>query len=65
MNLFDKTSYAYQKAVEWSQGEDEFVKKAGYALMALLAFHDKKAEDSNFLSFLPLLKEVLPAKEIL
>src|SRR5208282_4292769 len=32
MNLFDKTPYAYKKAVEWGQEEEEFVKRAGYAL---------------------------------
>jgi len=27
-NLFDKTDFAYQKAVEWSEREEEFVKRA-------------------------------------
>jgi 3-methyladenine DNA glycosylase AlkD len=56
MNLFDRTPYAYDKAAEWSQREEEFVKRAGYALMACLAVHDKKAHDSRFVSFLPLIK---------
>ncbi len=56
MNLFDKTPYAYKKAVEWGQEEEEFVKRAGYALMASLAVHDKTADDSSFLSFFPLIK---------
>lgn len=55
MNLFDKTPFAYEKAAEWSQREEEFVKRAGYALMSCLAFHDKKAEDSCFSSFFPLI----------
>ena len=55
-NLFDKTDHAYQKAVEWSAREEEFVKRAGFVLMATLAVHDKKAEDSAFLQFLPLIK---------
>ena len=29
-NLFDKTSYAYQKAVQWCQQEKEFVRRAGF-----------------------------------
>ncbi len=55
-NLFDKTEYAYQKAKEWSKRKEEFVKRAGFALMAWLAVHDKKAEDKEFLIFFPLIK---------
>ena len=52
-NLFDKTPYAYEMAVAWSGREEEFVKRAGVALMAYLAFHDKEAEDGGLLAFLP------------
>ncbi len=55
-NLFDKTTFAYRKAVEWSNREEEFVKRAGFVLMAALAVHDKKAGDENFLAFLPVIK---------
>lgn len=51
MNLFDKTKFAYKKAFEWSEREKEFVKRAGFALMACLAWHDKNAKDSKFLEF--------------
>ena len=54
-NLFDKTPFAYQKAVEWSARDQEFVKRAGFALMAYLAVHDKKASDERFLEFLPII----------
>ncbi len=57
MNLFDRTPYAFDKAVEWSQREEEFVKRAGYALMACLAVHDKEADDFRFLSFFPYIKK--------
>jgi 3-methyladenine DNA glycosylase AlkD len=56
MNLFEKTRFAYPKAKEWSQREDEFVKRAGYVLMARLAVSDKKAEDSQFEKFFPHIK---------
>jgi len=56
-NLFDKTCLAYQKADEWSQREEEFVRRAGFALMAALAVHDKKTADEDFLKFLPLIKK--------
>ena len=55
-NLFDKTKFAYKKAVEWSSREEEFVKRAGFVLMATLAVHDKKAKDEDFLKFFPLIK---------
>ena len=56
MNLFDKTSFAYRKAVEWSTREEEFIKRAGFAMMACLAWHDKKADDKQFEPFLPVIK---------
>jgi 3-methyladenine DNA glycosylase AlkD len=55
-NLFDKTDMAYQKAMEWTSRSEEFVKRAGFTLMAVLAVHDKKAPDSTFLTFLPLIQ---------
>jgi 3-methyladenine DNA glycosylase AlkD len=56
MNLFDKTPFAYRKAVEWSSREEEFVKRAGFALMARLAQSDKKAKDEQLEEFLPIIK---------
>jgi 3-methyladenine DNA glycosylase AlkD len=55
-NLFDKTAFAYRKAAEWSEQEAEFVKRAGFALMAALAWYDKKGKDEEFLRFLPIIK---------
>jgi 3-methyladenine DNA glycosylase AlkD len=57
MNLFDKTPFAYKKAAEWSKRKEEFVKRAGFALMACLAVHDKNSSDSNFLKFFPLIRK--------
>ncbi|MDA1189401.1 MAG: DNA alkylation repair protein [Chloroflexi bacterium] len=51
--LFDKTPFGYEKAIEWAHRSEEFVKRGGFALMAGLAVHDKKAPDSGFLQFLP------------
>lgn len=53
MGLFDRTPFAYEKALEWSRRDEEFVKRAGFSLMASLAVHDKKADDAKFLRFLP------------
>jgi len=54
MHLFNETRYAYNKAFEWTNRDEEFVKRAGFALMASLAVHDKKADDTAFLKFLPI-----------
>ncbi len=56
MNLFEKTGFAYLKAAEWSKRNEEFVKRAGFVLMARLAVSDKKAEDERFVGFLPIIK---------
>ena len=56
MNLFEKTGFAYQKAIEWSSNEEEFIKRAGFVLMARLAVSDKKAEDRLFEGFLPIIE---------
>ncbi len=55
--LFDRTPYAWDKAVEWSRRDAEYVKRAGFVLMATLAVHDKQAPDPRFESFLPLIIE--------
>lgn len=57
MNLFDKTPFAFEKAKEYAQKGKEFVKRAGFALMAALAVHDKGAKDSEFIKFFPLIKK--------
>jgi 3-methyladenine DNA glycosylase AlkD len=41
MNYFDKTPFAVRKCFEWSGRKEEFVKRAGFALMARLAWTAK------------------------
>ncbi len=53
MNLFDKVPLSWQKVIDWSRREEEFVKRAAYALIACLAWHDKEAEDEKFVELLP------------
>jgi 3-methyladenine DNA glycosylase AlkD len=55
-NLFDKTRFAQAKAIEYSAREEEFVKRAGFALMAWTAVHNKTAGNKEFLTFLPIIK---------
>ncbi len=56
MNLFAKTSFAWGKAFEWSERDDEFVKRAAFALMAVLAVHDKDATNSQFATLFPVIE---------
>jgi len=56
-NLFDRTPYWFDKAVEWSRREPEFTKRAGFALMAWAAVHRKDESDERFERFLPLIEE--------
>ncbi len=56
LNLFEKTLYAQQKISEWSRRDEEFVKRAAYAIIAGLAWHDKKATDDQFIGYFPVIK---------
>ncbi len=56
MNLFEKTPLARQKIIEWSEREEEFVKRAAFALIACLAWHDKQATDREFIEYLSVIK---------
>jgi 3-methyladenine DNA glycosylase AlkD len=55
MNLFDMVPLAWQKVGDWSQREEEFVKRAAYTLIACLAWHDKEAGDEKFVALLPVI----------
>jgi 3-methyladenine DNA glycosylase AlkD len=52
MNLLHLTELAWPKALEWSARPEEFVKRAGFALIAVIAWKDKKAPDEAFEAFL-------------
>jgi 3-methyladenine DNA glycosylase AlkD len=54
--LFRKSKFARQKALTWACRPDEFVKRAGFVLMAVLAVHDKKAADKHFDPFFKRIK---------
>jgi len=56
LNLFWKTPFAYEKAEDWTASDREFVKRAGFVLMASLAIHDKKASDGKFKRFLSIIE---------
>jgi len=57
MNLFEKSQLAPKKIMDWSEREEEFVKRAAFSLIACLAWHDKKASDEEFLGLLPVIMQ--------
>ncbi len=68
-NLFDKSPMAWKKAAAWTKRQKEFERRAGFALMATLAWHEKNgktptkgkpanpdpATDRKFEAFFPLI----------
>ncbi len=54
MNLFEKNRLAWRKIIDWSEREEEFVKRTAFSLIACLAWHDKKASDEKFIELLPI-----------
>lgn len=55
MKLFRMTPFTYEKVFQWSQRDEEFIKRAAFTLIAVLAVHDKKAADEKFEQFFPLI----------
>jgi 3-methyladenine DNA glycosylase AlkD len=55
-NLFDRTEFAIDKALEWSRSEKEYIKRAGFVLMAEFAVHNKKAGNEEFMQFFPVIE---------
>jgi len=56
-NLFRKTSYAINKSYEWVKSEREFVRRAGFVLMAVLSVHNKEMNNQDFLKYFPLIEK--------
>lgn len=56
-SLFDLNPLAWKKVNEWAKKRnEEFVKRGAFSLIAGLAVHDKKAEDSKFENYFPIIK---------
>ena len=56
-NLFDRTPFAFVKAEEWVKREEEFIKRAGFVLMATLSVHAKSRNEEDFFPFFDLIAE--------
>ena len=57
MNLFRKSQFAYEKSFEWSSRKEEYIKRAGFAIIAVIAAFDKNANDDKLREFLPIIKK--------
>jgi len=55
-HLFVFAEPAWSKAYAWSRRKEEFEKRAGFALAAFLACHDKRAHDAEFRTYLKVIE---------
>jgi 3-methyladenine DNA glycosylase AlkD len=56
-SLFDATPHTLKKIFEWTERDEEFVKRAAFSIIAGLAVHDKKASDEKFEQFGPTIRK--------
>ena len=57
MHCFRNTPYAHELVGTWIKRKEEFVRRAGFTMIATLAVNDKRFKDSVFLKYLPLIKK--------
>jgi 3-methyladenine DNA glycosylase AlkD len=55
-HLFDHTPFAWEKTRAYAVSKDEFVKRAGFAMMAGRVARDRTSPDQPFLDLLPLVE---------
>ena len=54
--VFTRTPYARRKIRAWARRDEEFVKRAAFAMIAEVAWHDKTASDETFEPFFGLIE---------
>jgi 3-methyladenine DNA glycosylase AlkD len=55
-NLFSRTDHAREVIGPWCEDEEEFVRRAGFVMIAVLAVKDKKADGASFRPYLELIE---------
>ena len=55
-NLFVFTVHSKKRAIKWSKSKHEFVKRAGFVLMAVQAVHHKDKTNDKFINYLEIIK---------
>lgn len=54
-NLFRKTVFAIDYTFEWTESEREYVKRAGFVLIAVLSVHSKTITNRDFQKYFPII----------
>jgi len=54
--LFDRSELAWGRIAPWARQRGEYQRRAGFALLASLALHDKRAPNAKFVRLLPLIE---------
>lgn len=54
--LWDQTPHVFTKAAKWAKAKDEFLKRAGFVLLACGALHGA-GEDGDYLKLMPLIEQ--------
>ena len=57
MNLLWKSKLVKNQILKFARNKQEFIKRTAFALMAVLAVHDKEMKDKDFVKFFPLIKK--------
>lgn len=57
MHCFRDTPYAHDLVAPWVKRKEEFVRRAGFTMMATLCVSDKKSDDAVFLRYLKVVKK--------
>lgn len=55
--LFDRSKHAWGRVAPWCRHRDEFIRRAGFVMLACIGLHDKTAPDAPFLKALPLIEK--------
>lgn len=55
-NLFGKTPFAIEKSFEWADKKEEFVRRAGFVLMAVLSVHNNEMNDEQFIAYFSIIE---------
>jgi 3-methyladenine DNA glycosylase AlkD len=55
-HCFRYTPYAHEVIKSWVQHKSEYIRRAGFTMIATLGVADKKSEDKVFLRYLPIIK---------
>ncbi len=56
LHLFSKCRPAVDKAIEWTSDDKEYVKRAGFVMMACLSVGKRKVTDDQLAAFLPIIE---------